>query len=118
MMTKFFLLFELIAMYAPAEIRIDPFEYVKTNSVWHAYVSPTGFGCEQERYFNYMYLSINRKRQEDLQNVQIQQVSNAYMILMQSLQVQHNSNSIGGGKDFSFKEAWIKVAPNKFVKDL
>ena len=71
MMTKCLLLYELISIFAPSEVKVDPYEYIKTKGCapWMAYVSPSGFACEQERYFNYMYLSINRRRQDDLQSI-------------------------------------------------
>ena len=56
------LAFELVALLAPEELCIDPFELLKTMGgfLFNAYCGPTGFAGAKAAYFSALYFSLSK----------------------------------------------------------
>lgn len=59
MLARSMLVFELVALLAPEDIIIDPFELLKTMGgfIFNAYCGPTGFAGARASYYQALYYS-------------------------------------------------------------
>ena len=62
-LARIMLVFELVAIFAPEEITIDPFELFKTKGglIFNAWCGPTGFAGEALFRFTAQYISYSWK---------------------------------------------------------
>ena len=74
------LIFELVALLAPEEVSIDPFELLKTmgSFIFNAYCGPTGFAGAKAAYFQALYYSQSTVSESKKKNKGMKKVAKAW----------------------------------------
>ena len=74
------LIFELFAIMAPDELRVDPFDLIRSRGcfLFNSYCGPDGFACEELPVFNLHY-STSCERNWPIKNENVKKVTEGWI---------------------------------------